>query len=315
MRLGFYGNYTKQTAAFAQRTGFKSMELSAWPKSTLNADTITDKELAKIRKDLETKDIEISALGFYPNYLSPDRAEADEFRRYFIKVLDLAKRMEVPIVATFAGRNPDLSVEENLPEFREVFSRFVDEAASRNIKIAIENCPMMEHKHMKGLNLAYSPEIWERMFQIIPAENFGLEFDPAHLVWQGIDYIAAIYEFGSRIFHAHAKDTEIRRDILARSGIYGVLFEDRGEFGHGWWRGRVPGWGDVKWKSVITALLDVGYKGNLDIEHEDDVFAKAAQLDVIIGEESDIVNNYGAEESGLILAYNTFRGLIPEAKK
>lgn len=313
MKLGFYGNYTKKTAEFAHNTGFRSMELSAWPKSTLNA-LISDRELAEIQKDLEEKDIEVSALGYYPNYLTPDRAEAEEARAYFIKVLDLAQRMGVKTVATFVGRNPDLSVEANLPEFKEVFSRFVDEAARREVNIAIENCPMMDHKTLKSHNLAYSPEIWDEMFRIIPAENFGLEIDAAHMLWQGIDYIKAIHDFGPRIFHAHAKDTEIIPEVLARCGIYGLLFEDRGEFGHGWWRGRAPGWGGVNWKAFITALLDVGYKGNVDIEHEDDVFAKAANLNVAIGEESDIINNYSTEESGLLLGYNTLSVLIPKER-
>lgn len=176
MRLGFYGNYTKKTAEFAYQTGFRSMELSAWPKSTLNA-FIGDKDLADIQRDLEEKDIQVSALGYYPNYLSGDPKEAEEAREYFLKVLDLAQRMGVSTVATFVGRNPDLSVEDNLPEYKEVFSRFVEEAAKRNVRIAIENCPMMDHRTLKGLNLAYSPEIWDEMFRIIPAENFGLEID------------------------------------------------------------------------------------------------------------------------------------------
>ena len=165
---------------------------------------------------------------------------------------------------------------------------------------------------MKSHNLAYSPEIWDEMFRIIPAENFGLEIDPAHMVWQGIDYIKAIHDFGPRIFHAHAKDTEIIPEILARCGIYGLLFDKRESFGHGWWRGRAPGWGNVDWKKFITALLDVGYKGNVDIEHEDQVFARAANMQTGAAKESDIINNYSAEESGLLLGYNTLNVLIPK---
>ena len=314
MRLGFYGNYTKQTAEFAQRTGFKSMELSAWPKSTLNADTISDKELCEIRKDMASKDLEISALGFYPNYLDPNKAESDEARRYFLKVIDLAQRMEVPTVATFVGRDPDKSVEDNLPEFREVFSRFVDYAAARGVRIAIENCPMVDCYHQKSINLAHTPEIWAKMFELIPAENFGLEIDPAHMVWQGIDYVQAVYDFGPRIFHAHAKDTEIRWDVLKKSGIYGRQFGEKVSFGHGWWRARTPGWGDVKWKAFITALIDVGYTGNLDIEHEDDVFASYTSLGASAGEEFYIVNYYSTEEVGLMMGYNTLKDLVPRAK-
>lgn len=311
MRLGFYGNYTKQTAEFAHRVGFRSMELSAWPKSTLNADTLTDSDLGVILKDLEQKDIEVSALGYYPNYLSPVETEASEAKRYFLKVLDLAKRMDVHTVSTFVGRDPSKSVEENLPAFQRVFSEFVDEAAKRDVKIAIENCPMMSHRHLCSENIAFSPEIWRRMFSLIPAENLGIELDPAHMVWQRIDYIKAIKEFGHKIFHIHAKDMEIRYDILAETGIYGTQFGDILGLGHGWWRARTPGFGEVNWRALITALIEVGYKGNVDIEHEDDVLAAAARLGAV-KEESDIVNGYCTEPNGLILGYNTLSPIMPK---
>jgi sugar phosphate isomerase/epimerase len=286
------------------------MELSAWPKSTLNADRITDTEIKEIRKDLDSKDIQISTLGYYPNYLTPNEVEAGEAKRYFLKVLELAKRMEVPTVSTFIGRDPAKSVEDNLPAFQEVFSRFVDEAAKRNVNIAIENCPMMNYRDFKSENIAYSPEIWRKLFSIIPARNFGIELDPAHMVWQQIDYIKAIYEFSDRIFHIHAKDMEIRREVLGDCGIYGLLFEDVKGLGHGWWRARTPGFGEVKWTALITALLEVGYRGNIDIEHEDDVLAAAAKLGAV-KEESDIVNSYCEEPNGLILGYETLSRLMP----
>lgn len=310
MRLGFYGNYTPQTAEFAKKVGFQSMELSAWPQSTLNANTISDAQLTEIKRDLDAKDIQISALGYYPNYLTPNRAEADECKNYLIKVMDLAKKLEVSTVSTFVGKDPDKSVEENLPAFKEVFRTLVDEAGKRGVNIAIENCPMMNYHKFKGENIAYSPEVWDVLFEMIPDENFGIELDPAHMVWQGIDYIQAIKSYGKRIFHVHAKDMEIRRDVLARCGIYGLLFEKVEGLGHGWWRARTPGFGEVNWKAFITALLEVGYKGNIDIEHEDDVLAAAAQLGAVV-EESDIVNNYSTEPNGLILGYNTLSKLMP----
>ncbi len=82
------------------------------------------------------------------------------------------------------------------------------------------------------------------------------------------------------------------------------------DLGHGWWRARTPGWGEVKWDKFITALLEVDYKGNLVIEHEDDVFAKAIEMKEI-QEESDIVNNYVQDRNGLILGYRTLKALIP----
>ncbi len=214
------------------------------------------------------------------------------------------------VVSTFAGRDPFKSVADNIPHFKEVFSRFCDEAEKRNVKIAIENCPMMDRFAMHGGNIAFSPEIWDVMFEAVPSKVLGIELDPAHMVWLGIDYVQAIYDYGDRIFHVHAKDMEIRRDVLARTGIYGQCFGDVYGLGHGWWRARTPGWGEVDWTKLITALLEVNYKGNVDIEHEDDVFALSATMGHV-EEEADIVSNYGQEEKGLILGYNTLSKLIP----
>lgn len=310
MRLGFYTNYDEKTVEFAHKVGFRSMELSAWPDSSLNADRMTDQRISEVKRDLEEHDIEISALGYYPNFLDPDRAKAEEARRYFIKVLDLAERMDVGVVCTFAGRDPDKSIKDNIPLFENVFSHFCDEAERRNVRIAIENCPMMDRFRLRGENIAISPEVWDEMFRVVPSRALGIELDPSHMVWQGIDYIQATYDYGNRIFHVHAKDMEINRRVLGRVGILGQAFGEITGLGHGWWRARLPGWGEIDWPKFITSLVEVDYKGNIDIEHEDDVFA-AAYARGKIDTESGIVEKYGREEKGLILGYNTLSKLIP----
>lgn len=310
MKIGFYTDYSPETAQFAERVGFRSLELSAWPSSALNADTVSDRQIAAIRDDLSRRDIEISALGYYPNYLDPDPAVRQEARRYFRQVMALAQRMEVPVVCTFAGRDPEQSIAANIPLFKECFTPFCDEAEQRGIRIAIENCPMMDRVTMKGENIAFSPEVWDAMFAAVPSANLGIELDPSHMVWQGLDYLQAIYDYGERIFHIHAKDMEIRRDVLGRVGIYGQCFGDVFGLGHGWWRARTPGWGEVDWPKFISALIEVNYQGNIDIEHEDDVFGQAALLGDVAAE-ADIVAQYGREEKGLILGYKTLSQLIP----
>jgi sugar phosphate isomerase/epimerase len=308
MRLGFYANYTQETAAFAHEVGFNSMELSAWPQSSLNADRVTDQQLAAIRADLASKDIDISALGYYPNYFDPDLEARAETRRYFLKLLDLAQRMQVGVVATFVGRDPAKSVAENIPLFRELFSRFCDEAEKRGIRIAIENCPMMNRTTLQGHNIAFSPEVWDAMFAAVPSKALGLELDPSHMVWLGIDYLQAIYDYGERIYHVHAKDMEVDRKALARVGIYGQAFGQVLGLGHGWWRARAPGWGEVNWPKFISALIEVGYRGNVDIEHEDDVFAFAEVGKV--ASEAEIVAAYSREKKGLRVGYNTLAPLL-----
>lgn len=312
MKLGFYTNYSKEVVAFAHKVGFRSLELSAWPSSYLNADLVTDETIEDVLRDLEDNDIELSALGYYPNYLHPDPNQAEEACRYFFKLLELANRMNVGVVCTFVGRDPEKSVQENIPLFKKIFTPFCEQAEKRNIRIAIENCPMMDRFHLHGENIAFSPEVWDEMYRVVPSKNLGIELDPSHMVWLGIDYVQAIYDYGDRIFHIHAKDMEINHKVLRRVGILGQCFGEISGLGHGWWRARTPGWGEVDWPKFLTALLEVNYPGNIDIEHEDDVFALANALENP-SEEAGIVETYGREENGLILGYNTLSRLIPSS--
>ena len=80
------------------------MELSVWPDSSLNAQKTTNERIKEVKKDLQEYDIEISALDYYPNYLDPEKEKAEEAIEYFYKVMELASRMNVNVVCTFAGR-------------------------------------------------------------------------------------------------------------------------------------------------------------------------------------------------------------------
>ena len=309
MKLGFYTNYDKiiriRTQSRLPLHG--AFSLARFKPQRRPSDQQTDSE---VKKDLKEHDIEISALGYYPNYLDPDKSKANEASRYFYKVMELANRMGVNVVCTFAGREPNKSIKDNIPLFKEIFTPFCEEAERRKVRIAIENCPMMDRFNLRGENIAISPEVWDEMYRAVPSKALGIELDPSHMVWQGIDYIQAIYDYGDRIFHIHAKDMEINRKVLKRVGILGQAFGETVGLGHGWWRARLPGWGEMDWPKFMTALIETNYKGNIDIEHEDDVFA-AASAKKNIETESGILEAYGREEKGLILGYNTLSKLIP----
>lgn len=262
MRIGFLTDYSEEIVRWASEVGFGSLELGAGPGSALDAEKLTSRDIDEVRRICDKHNIQISALGFYPNHLDPDEERRKKISQYFLKLLDVAAEMDVRVVCTFAGRVPDLSIEENIPIFKEVFLPYLEKAEKRNVKIALENCPMMGGHPFRGVNIAFTPEAWEMIFSAVDSSYLGLEYDPSHLLWLQADYIQAIRDFGDRIFHVHAKDTEIFYSKLGKATIYGS----------GWWRYRIPGWGEVDWQAVVSALLDVGYEGNLDIEHEDPVF-------------------------------------------
>jgi len=153
------------------------------------------------------------------------------------------------------------------------------------VKLVFENWPN------GGKNLLITPELWDRAFNAVPSPALGLVFDPSHLVWQGIDYLRAIRDFGSRIYHAHAKDTEYLPEGQYRYGSYGAQTE-RGE----WWRYRLPGFGVVDWPTYLDTLYQVGFDGVISVEHEDNVWGA--------GDDSD------RAKRGLILAQRFLAPLL-----
>ncbi|NOZ64624.1 MAG: sugar phosphate isomerase/epimerase [Caldiserica bacterium] len=262
MILGFLGGFTEEEFRFAKDIGFQGMEVNARPGSEFMK-IWEEKSEEGIRELLDKYKIKITALATYMNHLSPDKEERKEANTHLLALIEIASKLGIETVATFAGRIPELSVEENIPEFKKVFTPVVKKAEERGIKIAIENCPMMHGHPFRGINIAYSPKIWEIMLEEIPSPSLGLEFDPSHLLWLGVDYIKVLKKFVGKVFHFHAKDTEILEDKIEEETI----------FGKGWWQYRIPGFGEIEWEKIIHILQENAYKGGFAIEHEDPIFS------------------------------------------
>ncbi|HEX4947422.1 MAG TPA: sugar phosphate isomerase/epimerase [Blastocatellia bacterium] len=271
-----------ELAHWSAANGFQMLELMCWPVSraerryagVTHVDVVdfTKEKAAEVNATMAKYDLEISGLGYYPNPLIADLAQREFFLAHLQKVIVAASMLGVPVVNTFIGRDKDKTIEANLDEFAKVWPVVIQFAAEHNVKIAIENCPMIfSHDEWPGgNNLAISPHVWRQMFAIIPAANFGLNFDPSHLIWQMIDVERAVYEFGARIFHVHAKDMRIDREQLYQRGILSA--------GMGWQIPRLPGLGEVNWSKFFSALYAVGYDYAVCIEHEDRAFEQTEEL-------------------------------------
>ncbi len=271
-----------ELAAWAASNGFEMLEIACWPPGKADRRyagvthiDVTDLDTSKAKQILTTvkeNGLEISSLGYYPNPLHPDPNHREMVIEHLKKVIIAAELLNVPIVGTFIGRDKNKNLEENWVEFEKVWPPIVKFAGDHNVKIAIENCPMIfsNDEWPGGDNMAISPSIWRKMFEIIPAENFGLNLDPSHLVWQFIDINRAVYDFKGRIFHVHAKDLRIDREQLYQNGVMSL--------GMGWQIPRLPGLGDVNWGQFISALYGVGYDYVISIEHEDRAFEKTEDL-------------------------------------
>src|SRR3954463_10875653 len=263
-----------EIADWAVANGFGALEVACWPSgegaarryagvSHIDVDALDDEGAKRIVDGLAERGIVISALAYYPNPLDPDEGAAQAAAEHLRKVVVAAERLGGEGVGTFGGRDRRRTVEDNLERFGQVWPELVRFAADHGRKIAIENCPMIfsADEWPGGDNLAVAPAVWRSMFEIVPDANFGLNFDPSHLVWQFIDCPRAIREFGDRIFHVHAKDVEVRGDGLYDWGVMSA--------GVGWQVPRLCGLGDVDWSAFFGALYSVGYDFVTSVEHED----------------------------------------------
>ncbi len=272
----------EETASWASQNGFETLEIACWPVekaarryagvSHIQVDDLTSAKAKAINTMLAHNNQSISALGYYPNPLHPDLEHRKVVIEHLKKVITAAELLNVSIVGTFIGKDKDKTVPANLEEYAKVWPPIVRFAKEHGVKIAIENCPMIfsYDEWPGGNNLATTPYIWRKMWEIIPDNNFGLNLDPSHLILQMIDYERVIGEFKDRIFHVHAKDLHIDCEGLYQHGILSQ--------GMGWQIPVLPGLGDIRWDRFFSALYAAGYDYVVSIEHEDHNFEKSLDL-------------------------------------
>jgi len=281
IRLGFVSAILPDLSldeiiTFASDNGFSCVELMCWPfgkadrryagVTHIDVASLDDNEINRIRNKLKEKNVSISGLGYYPNPLHPEKEKSDFYIDHIRKVIDAAARLEIGIMNTFIGADPSKHDDDNFEKFKEIWPPIVRFAEERNVKIGIENCPMFftRDEWPSGNNLAHSPALWRKIFETIPSENFGLNYDPSHLLWQMMDYVKPVYEFRDRIFHVHIKDATVLKERLDDVGILTTPLQFHIP--------KLPGLGDIEWRKFFSALYEIGYNGCACIEVEDKAF-------------------------------------------
>ncbi len=287
MKLGFLtaalpDNTLEEAARWGADSGFQAIEIACWPYEKaarryagvthIDVVNLTASKAHEIRNMLAGYGLTISSLAYYPNPLHPDADHRETVINHLKRVIAAAAMLEVPVVGTFTGKDKNKTVPQNLEDFARIWPPIVQYAKEQGVKIAIENCPMIfsYDEWPGGNNLASTPAIWRKMWEIIPDDNFGLNLDPSHLILQMIDYSRVIHEFGSKIFHVHAKDLHIDAEGLYNNGVLSQ--------GMGWQVPRLPGLGDMDWAKFFAALTAVRYDGVVSIEHEDRFFEGDEEL-------------------------------------
>lgn len=242
----------KKIVDWASASGFKGLEVLVSPSiKHIDINKVLAGSSGEVKRLFAERDLKITSLAFYSIKILEDLGDQE----FISKVIDAASTLDVEVVCTLAGgpvkgKEKKQTLREDFPM---VFGPIVDKASEHGLKIALEN---WYATNLQGL------DHFQIAFEKIPDRTLGLNFDPSHLFWQQIDYIEAVYRFGDRIHHTHAKDAEILPFRLREVGV----------LGQGWWRYRIPGWGGIGWRAYITALKEVKYDYVLSIEHEDPFF-------------------------------------------
>lgn len=233
--------------------GFESFQLFFW-QSTEHLDL---KQFAKeVGAVLRGTGVTISSLGIFGNPLAT-REKDKETLLGWQKCIEAAPLFGCDVVAGFAGRVIDKPIGESIPEFTRVFTPLAQQAKANGVRLAFENCDMGGGWNHGDWNLAHTPESWEMMFNAIPMDNIGLEWEPCHQLVSLIDPIPQLRKWASKVFHVHGKDASVHWDVIRTYGIRGskpYVFH------------RHPGFGDSNWTDIVSELRRAGFKGSIDIE-------------------------------------------------
>lgn len=289
MKLGFF------TANFSERTleevvklvsgyGYETLEIPAYEGNGQmeTKDVIKGNNAAAIKKMVSGYGMSIQALSNHADsflIMGPTGKETDFIYKgtpeekikhgteSLIRTAQAANALEVPIVVGYPGVENwgrffffpyGEGWKEYEEQFAERFTPILDKFQEYGVKFAIEIHPN---------SFVYDIHTAEKALEVVnyhPA--LGYNFDPANIVYLMIDPAIVIDRLKDRIFHVHAKDAELAPHNLPTGGT--LMHGDMSALNHTY-RFRIPGWGQVEWKRVITELSLVGYKGSLSYEHED----------------------------------------------
>lgn len=272
-----------EAMGWAARLGIESIEISAHASGRFDADEMFEPgRIAVLRDALRAHDLQVSALNMSADgqlLLGPHHADTDwicqgspEDKRAFAvrrlrRAAELAEQLEVPVISGFVGCEdysrwfpwPDAGAWEGMEEgFVEHVAPLLDDIHAHGVRFAVEPHPRQ---------FVYNTETALRSVELLGSHPaWGFTLDPANLALAGVDPVVFVSELGERIINVHAKDAELVAHHAARSGLLANGPWTRSGRG---FRFRVPGWGDVQWRRLITELSVHGYGGPVVIEHED----------------------------------------------
>ena len=241
-------NYIRQILP----NGFESFSLTFGQLGDLDLNRFAE----EIKGALGDSGAVISSLSIFNNPLTDDDG-ALQTRDGFAKLIDSAHLFGCDLVTGFTGRLPDQPIDASMGKFAEVFTPLVKQAADKGVRLAFENCDMGGDWHHGSWNIAHNPTAWEMMFNAIPMDNIGLQWEPCHQMVSLIDPMPQLRKWVKKIFNVHGKDATILWDVVKEHGVDGP---------HQFAFHRTPGFGDSNWTDIISELRRGGFVGSIDIE-------------------------------------------------
>lgn len=281
MRLSYLAAFSEDELKRAKAIGYDGLEASgrSWPMDVVESPEKRKEAIEEAKGLLDKYGLCITACAFYGGRAleTADRIE------YYRKAGEFAAELGVGVVSTMSGGNPEVGLDENIALFKETFSEVAKIYEDLGLKLAFENWHGMTWFKfpMKSMNVGFHPETLEAMFDAVPSETMGIEYDPTHMVVQGIDHIWVLKKFIDRIYHLHIKDVWFDEEVLRR----------RGMFTRDWFHWRLPGYGRIDMPLFMGTLKRLKYRYDGAIENEDD------QIDF---------------NEGIIMAYNVIRPMVPK---
>ncbi|CAM3227907.1 Inosose isomerase [Deinococcus saxicola] len=233
--------------------GFESFSLTFWQTT---GDTDLAETGRRVRDIVEASGARISCLEIFGNPLTGEGDDADTLASWE-RLIDHAHLFGTDLVGGFTGRLPGVPLDASLPRYAQVFGELSRRAADQGVRLCFENCAMDGNWQAGEWNIAHGPAAWEAMWDALPADNIGLEWEPCHQMVGLIDPLPQLRKWAHKVFHVHGKDATIAWDVIRESGIH----SPRPYVWH-----RTPGFGDTNWTDVISILRQSGYSGDLNIE-------------------------------------------------
>ena len=242
---------------------------------------------------IHSRGLQISGLSVHGNPIHPNPATAAAHHEAFERGVRLAAKLGVEVVTTFSGcpggaagdAQPNWVTCPWPPEFLDILNYQWNEVVipywTKTAAFAREHGIHKIALEMHPGFVVYNPETLLKLGAAIGPE-IGANFDPSHLIWQGIDPCAAVRALQGAIWHVHAKDTSIQK---WNSSVNGVLDTKhyRDELNRSWLF-RTVGYGSPRqfWCDFVSALRMIGYDHTLSIEHEDSLMSKREGLEKAI---------------------------------